>query len=50
MLLVDNSVLKMFPLKSQLSIKIKSVTFNLILFVYLAGKNHLLEVYDCLSG
>ena len=50
MLLVDNSVLKMYLLKSQLSLKIKSVTFNFILFIYLAGKNHLLEVYDCLSG
>ena len=50
MLLVDNSVLKMYLLKSQLSLKIKSVTVIFVLFVYLADKNHLLEVYDCLSG
>jgi hypothetical protein len=38
MLLVDNSVLKMYLLQSQLSLKIKSVTFIVIIYLYLPGK------------
>ena len=38
MLLVNNSVLKMYLLKSQLNLKIKSVTFIFVLFLYLPGK------------
>ena len=39
MLLADNSVLKMYLLKSQLSLKIKSVTFIFIIYLYLPGKS-----------
>ena len=38
MLLVDNSVLKMYLLNSQLSLQIKSLTFVFILFCYLPDK------------
>jgi hypothetical protein len=38
MLLVDNSVLKMYLLKSQLSLQIKSLTFIVISFFYFPGK------------
>jgi hypothetical protein len=38
MLLVDNSVLKMYLLNSQLSLQIKSLTFVFILFCYLPEK------------
>jgi hypothetical protein len=37
MLLVDNSVLKMYQLKSQLTLQIKSVAFVFVLFFYLFG-------------
>ena len=38
MLLVDNSVLKMYLLNSKLSLQIKSFTFIFILFFYLPDK------------
>ena len=38
MLLVDNSVLKMYMLNSQLSLQIKSLTFFLFYLFYLPGK------------
>jgi hypothetical protein len=38
MLLVDNSVLKMYLLNSQLSLKIKSLTFTFISFFDIPGK------------
>ena len=38
MLLVDNIVLKMYLLKSQLTLQIKSVAFIYFVFFYLPGK------------
>jgi hypothetical protein len=38
MLLVDNSVLKMYLFKSQLTLQIKSVAFIFVLFFYLPGE------------